>query len=248
MTASAPQKNSELPGVFDLLRTTFEVYRTNFSLLFGFAAWLLLPVAISFFASLSLEPNIALIIQIIALLVVYPVISIWIALAIIFLVPDLLAKKPPRLNDLNARIRRAAIPFFLTVIIVNLVQIGGLLALIVPGIIFSVWFAFPSIIVVLEQKNIIEAFKISKRLSKERFWYVFWLLFGAVIAFISFYIVLTGTVSLVFAVIAGGDFVAYLESGPSLGEQAITQIFDIFFFPLILIYTTVLYLTLKKKT
>lgn len=248
MTASAkPTPKNPLPNVSVLFTETLRLYRTNFGLLFGFAAWLLLPVAISFFGGLILDAQQSMIVDVVTLAIIYPIIAIWISLAIILLIPDLAAQKPPRLTTLNSRARRAAIPFILTVLLVNVIQFAGLVAFILPGIVFSVWFGFATVIVVLEQTSVIESLKRSRDLVKERFWAVFWRLFAGLILIFSFYIVAIGVVSILFTLLSGQDIMTYMESTPSLGEQALFQVFDIIFFPLFLVYTVILYLSLKKQ-
>jgi len=57
---------------------------------------------------------------------------------------------------------------------VSLLQIlliaAGLFALLIPGILFTIWFAFAPIIVILEGRGGIEALKRSKALTKGFFW------------------------------------------------------------------------------
>ncbi len=246
MTASAKQKSKQIPNTLELIQSTWRIYQKNFGLIFGFAAWLLLPVAISFFADLSFDSSTAVFVKIICLLGFYPVISIWVSLAIILLIPDLYKNKPARLNDLNARIRRAAIPFFLAVVVVNLIEIIGLLAFIVPGIILSVWLAFTTIIIVLEHKDIIAAMRSSKELTKGKFFPILFRFTGAIVIFLALYLGLNLLVSIIFASALGTDLAGYLVAAPPLGEQVISQIIDIFCFPMLIIFSTIFYLELKE--
>lgn len=61
--------------------------------------------------------------------------------------------------------------FFTTSFLVGLTVILGLVLLIIPGIIFSVWFAF-SLFEVINGKGTTQAMKESKRLSSGKFWKV----------------------------------------------------------------------------
>jgi hypothetical protein len=78
-------------------------------------------------------------------------------------------------------------------IVVGLIQVAGFLLLIIPGIIFSVWFAFTLYLVILEKAGIKEALLKSKTLVRGRFWGVLvrffvptilWSLFGWAISVI----------------------------------------------------------------
>lgn len=58
-------------------------------------------------------------------------------------------------------------------IVLSLVILGGLILLIVPAIIFMVWFAFSQYVLILERKPIIASLKYSKKLVKGHFMKVF---------------------------------------------------------------------------
>ncbi|MFA4873572.1 MAG: hypothetical protein WC659_06645 [Patescibacteria group bacterium] len=58
----------------------------------------------------------------------------------------------------------------LIALVVGLIQIGGFILLIVPGLIFSIWFAFAIYYVILEKMGIKESLKKSKELTKGKFW------------------------------------------------------------------------------
>ena len=63
----------------------------------------------------------------------------------------------------------------------------GLILLIIPGVIFAVWFALAMYILILENKGIMESLSKSKELVKGHFWTVFGynLFFGIVMLIIS---------------------------------------------------------------
>jgi len=57
-----------------------------------------------------------------------------------------------------------------------LIVLGGTVMLIVPGIIFSIWYTFTYYAVIFEEKKGMEALKSSKQLVSGRWWRIFWLL------------------------------------------------------------------------
>lgn len=57
-------------------------------------------------------------------------------------------------------------------ILVGLAVLGGLILLLIPGIIFAVWFAFVGFVLVLERLKGRKALKRSRELVKGYFWYV----------------------------------------------------------------------------
>ena len=66
------------------------------------------------------------------------------------------------------------LPVLATFILVNVIELVGLALLIIPGILFSVWFAFAVIICAFERKTPIDALKASRALSANRFFGVLW--------------------------------------------------------------------------
>jgi hypothetical protein len=62
------------------------------------------------------------------------------------------------------------IPSFLGGLLYGLIVFGGLLLLIIPGIIFSVWYAFSAMGIVLDKKPVLESLSYSKSLVMGRFW------------------------------------------------------------------------------
>ena len=63
--------------------------------------------------------------------------------------------------------------FLILSVLLSLIIGFGLILLIIPGIIFGVWFAFSTFIFVEEKTGIKEAFVKSKQLVKGKFWKVF---------------------------------------------------------------------------
>ncbi len=86
----------------------------------------------------------------------------------------------------------------LIAILVGLIQLGGFVLLIVPGVIFSIWFAFSLYLVILEKAKIKESLSRSRGLVRGRWWGVFarvlapsilWSLFGWGVTLIYFNII-----------------------------------------------------------
>lgn len=65
------------------------------------------------------------------------------------------------------------IPAVVISILTTIIVFAGTLFFIIPGIIFSVWYLFGSIALVLENKRGMEALRMSKSLVKGRWWHVF---------------------------------------------------------------------------
>lgn len=247
MTASVKhEKAKDLPGVFVLLAQTLRLYQKNFGILFGYAAWLLLPVAISFFGHISLPESVSKIIEWITMIGFYPIMAIWLSLIIILLTPDIVAGLPPQILTVHSRVRRAIIPFLLTIILVNLLQLVGIIAFIIPGILAGVWFSFATLINVLEGTQVIDSIKQSKALVSPIFFPVLWRLLVGPIVMLSWYVLLVGCVSFIFALLTNIDIATYIQNEPTISQQAIAQIIDVLFLPLFVIYQTIFYLHVRE--
>lgn len=75
----------------------------------------------------------------------------------------------PNLLRSMARTRKLTIPLVLTSLVQCLAVFGGLILLIIPGIVFMLWFVFAPIIVVLEGRSSVAALRRSKMLVKGYF-------------------------------------------------------------------------------
>ena len=63
-----------------------------------------------------------------------------------------------------------ALRLFAVSLVAGLIVFGGLILLIVPGIVFSVWYAFPQFAVATKYLGVRAALSESKSLSKDKFW------------------------------------------------------------------------------
>ncbi len=79
----------------------------------------------------------------------------------------------PDVMELLKKSKSLILPLLLVGILAALAVVGGLILLIVPGIIFMVWFAFSTYTLILEDKHGVEALKASKALVVGRWWDVF---------------------------------------------------------------------------
>lgn len=78
-------------------------------------------------------------------------------------------------------------------IILSLIELGGIILLVIPGIVFAVWYSFAKFIMIIEGKGIKASLKASKSLVTGRFWKVF----GRIIVFTLFSILIQIFFSLV---------------------------------------------------
>lgn len=115
--------------------------------------------------------------------------------------------------------------------------IGGLILLIIPGIIFSVWFSFSYYVALLEDKRGADALRASKAYVKGIFWKVFGRLF--------FVIFITLVVAFAFGFVMG-----LLGQGEEGNKIAIVvqQLLGFVIVPITVAYTYYLYLDVRSRT
>lgn len=134
-------------------------------------------------------------------------------------------------------------------VLVGLITIGGFLLVLVPGILFTTWYAFSVYLAVLEKKRGVGALlKESREMSRGRFGQIFWRLilpsvFWALIA----YLVLAGIFNLL-GIIFNQSLTSQTELPASLTIAAIfvSNLVAAFFSALPLIAMTIVYREAKK--
>lgn len=121
-------------------------------------------------------------------------------------------------------------------IAVSLTISVGFLLLIIPGIIFSVWFNFALYRVALEDETPITAMKESKELVEGRWWSVLWRLFLPAFVLNLGIFLIQGILIFVIRMITPNALIINTASG----------IASLFLFPVTLLAAIILYIELKK--
>jgi len=184
-------KTGELYTISKLIQDSISVVRRDFRVLLKIA---LLSVIVSliyhsFFYGGLTGGHLPDSFLYIFLAFLHVVIILFFAAAGIFAINSLSENQPITLSgSLRAAFEKYPFYFWVT-ILAGLAILGGLILLIVPGIIFGVWFTFSGYAVILEDREGLSALRRSKQLVKGNGWYVFVVFF---ILYIIYY-VLAGT-------------------------------------------------------
>ena len=133
-------------------------------------------------------------------------------------------------------------------ILVGLITAGGFILIIIPGILFTVWYAFVVYIAILEKGRGLMLLKESRELSRGRFWPVFGRLvlpnlFWALIA----YLVLVGLFNIL-GLILNQSLIGQttLSTAMSAVVIVISNLVAAFFAPLYLIINVIVYREVRK--
>jgi hypothetical protein len=160
--------------VRDLIRESWAFYKNNFALFAKIIAWLLIPsVLLSLLPYFISNPIILLTVNFLLSLVSW-VLSVLITIALILTMDALLKKEPINLKNIYNLSYSKTFSGIIISILVSLAVGFGTVLLIIPGIIFSVWFSFSLYVFVLENKKGTEALSASRQLVKGRFWPILW--------------------------------------------------------------------------
>ena len=118
------------------------------------------------------------------LLIALTVMSLWVSITMIRVVVAKYKKTKVKTVKEELTMSKSLIwPVLLASLLSGLAITAGIILFIIPGIIFSVWFAFTIYSAVLENKKPVEAMKHSKSLSAGRWIAVFWRLVAPAFVF-----------------------------------------------------------------
>jgi hypothetical protein len=229
----------------DLLMSTFRLYREQFWVFVGFAAWLIVPLAAFLIAStLPKHPltTFILLITILAQLFV----SLWIVVCIIRAVVGLQGKTPVDPNTISKKALQRIQPLLAVSLLQVLIVLGGILLLVIPAIIFWVWYSQAQVSSVIDNQRPIAALSQSRTLTRGRFFPVLWrLIAGPVVIGLGYAFVL-GSILIIISTILSLDASLLFSENPPLWAQLVEAATDVFLIPLFIIYSTLLYQNLKK--
>lgn len=125
-------------------------------------------------------------------------------------------------------------PYVWLGLLVAVVTVLGFIALIIPGIIFMVWFAFSYFVLIFEDKHGTEAMKASKAYVKGKWWAVF----GRYA-----FLVLIG----IFVSVVVGMLTAVVESGiENIGGVLVSVIANVVIVPVAVAYSYLMYKDLSS--
>lgn len=119
--------------------------------------------------------------------------------------------------------------YFWVMLLTGLAVLGGFILLIIPGIIFAVWFMFSHLTVLFEDKRGVEALKHSKAYVRGRWW--------EILGKMAYFVLISFGIIILFLIVA---FVATFALGTFAGEF-VMMISNFLVFPLSLSYTYCVY-------
>jgi len=201
-TPSHPQTVS-LSGLGELLKQAFQIYKKRIGVLLVisvipfftsliFVPLLLIPLFfslpfIAFYKSLGLL-LIPLILLIVVLGIIMVIVNLWAGASLLYAIKG--RDQEIGIRESFAMAWPKILSYWWISILNGIIVMLGFLLLIVPGIIFSIWFSFSFYVLVSEDRKGMKALLRSKELVKGYWWKVFWRFFMLnIIVFLVAYIV-----------------------------------------------------------
>lgn len=236
---SAPGAEGGIPKASEILKEAWALYKRMFGTLAGLTA---IPIVGFFIIGIGVglgglmngkgefnfnNPLVTGIGGVLFLIML--IISLWATIAELVAIRD--RHESIGIGEAFARSRKFLLPFILTALLVSLAVIGGIILLIIPGIIFALWFSQTSYIVVSENLSGAEAMKRSKAYVKGRIGVIFGKLFYVGLITIAISI----AASIVGAVL-----------GNQIISSIINQIVNVLWSPVIAIFGFLLYEHIKR--
>jgi len=241
---------SKLPDPVALLENAWNIYKQR---VWVFAGILLIPIVLSlleyilgslFLNRLTLDIGawkvFSIIIADLLLLLAIFLISLWGQVSLLYAIKD----SEEKINIIEAykRGKSKIFSYWWISILTGIIIAAGILLLIIPGIIFAVWFAFALFILVVEGLKGTKALRKSKEYVRGRWWSVFIRIVAGSI--------MIGTLPASIVVFSTLPFqlnwvdIAWLETTI---QAIVGSVFALFVFPLIITYDFLIYKTLKGE-
>ncbi|MFA5188001.1 MAG: glycerophosphoryl diester phosphodiesterase membrane domain-containing protein [Patescibacteria group bacterium] len=230
----------QLMPISDLMKKGWDFYTDNFQKFITPVIIMIIPYLVYYLALYFGNPSI--LILVLLLTVIMLAVNLWIAIVIIQLINAILKKQAYDLNKIFESSLKKIPSYLLVAILTGLILIGGFVLLIIPGIIFAVWYAFSAYTNILENKKGWEALKSSKELVQGRWGSTFWRL---ILPALAVYFVVMLVVIILMYLLTGGhiDSNSYSQS---IMMNIVSSIIFIFLAPLFASFSLILYNNLKE--
>lgn len=176
----------------EIIEQSWGLYTKNFRRLGVFMFFMFIPTVILSALGIlgiyldSLLPNSAMLSNIVLLFLFFVsvIFTLWTGIALAHEIKQLLEGGGASWKQLYNTTTHLIWPSIYTSILVGLVVLGGSLLFIIPGVIFTVWYAFSNYAVIFDEKRGLSAMRASKGLVVGQWWGMLWRLFVPPLFFI----------------------------------------------------------------
>lgn len=230
----------------ELLQATIELYRREFWLFLGYAAWLVVPAAVFYFA-MALPQNPVTAVLIVVTVVLQLFVWLWITVCLMRATAALSMNQSVDPHVLSTQSLRRVQPLLAVWFLQSLIFIAGFLLLVLPAIIFWVWYGMAQMVTGIDERRPVEALTLSRALVRGRFLSALWRLIAGPVVITLLYGFVLAAILYAIAIPLGIDTTLLFSENPPLWESLMDTVVSMFVMPLYIIYLTLLYLDLKKN-
>ena len=237
----------------NIIIKSIHLYKNNTKLFLTYMSLIFIPLGLSIIAgvlfTLAKEPSILLGILSITIMIILYISTLWITLSFIRVAAARYDGRVvlPIKKELAA-IKPLLWPAIFGSLLAGLAILGGFLLLIIPGIIFSIWFAFVIYAIAIDEKSATDAMRASKALVANRWLAVFWRILAPGVVFGILVIAVEGLFNMVLekivTEITPDQTVLYL--GTMIGIGLLSSAISLLLTPLTTAAPIILYQELKK--
>jgi hypothetical protein len=221
------------------------MYQRECWLFLGYAAWIIVPMATFYFA-IALPRNPFTIALIILTILLQLFIWLWISICLMKATTLLTHNTPIDYHALSTASLRRIQPVLSVMFLQSLIFLGGFLLLILPSILFWVWYAMAQTSAAIDDKPVVESLSYSRQLVAGRFLTVLWRLVAGPLVIALLYAFVSGGLLLTLSTLLDADMSVVLGENPPLWASLTQSIADVLFIPLFIIYSVLLYQDLKS--
>lgn len=233
-------KSKPLVPPLAFVAESLQLYRENFALFAGLVAWLLVPYILQVLSPLVPDALLAGGFSFLASAVLL-VLSVWMTVVLFLLSRSIIARTAVDLPRAQADAWRLMMPLVLVALLETLVVAGGLVLLVIPGLVFSVWYGFAQLAAIFDGKRGFEALTFSKRLVAGRFWSVVWRLVAGPGLILGLYLVTVIAVVSAIGIAANLSEAFFASDAFVMWVDLFSSVVELFFLPWFIIYSSLLY-------
>jgi hypothetical protein len=237
--------------VGEIIERSWSLYAKNFKKLWRFMALLFIPnfiLGLSGLLSLYLDnyagSGVFVLVNnitVLAILVASLILTLWASMALAKNLGFIATNKPiTAIKESFSNTSHLIWPVIYTTVMVFLAVLGGTVLLVIPGIIFSIWFCFAYLIVIFEEKRGVEAMRESKKMVVGRWWSILWRMLAPGVFFGIFYVIIANLLYYPLAALFQGTALVVING-------FFNGVLSALFSPLTALTTVLLYFSAKEN-
>lgn len=247
VTTGALENAPKLPGVLFLIRDAFIATWKLRVVVYGYTAWLLVPIIVLLFAQGIPSPIGNYLLTISNFL--GTLLGLWVTAAIVVYVAVVVTMEEGEKIDYNALGRKAwekVVPLFIVQVFTICAVVFGTILFVIPGLIIWVWTTFALEETLLSSRGVGAAFQRSRELIRGKFWAVFGRMFVANALLITVIVLVFSAYVLIGLQGSASLLIPTLQAWPSWLEVGFSLI-ALPFTPVAIIFHLMLYFGVKKS-